>query len=78
MSEALESLPERERAILQKRFGMGEYEESGAQTLEDIAREMNLSRERVRQLEVRALRKLRRGARSASMADYFGDEDETS
>jgi RNA polymerase primary sigma factor len=74
LAAALEGLNERERTILQKRFGMGDYEETGAQTLEDIAREMNLSRERVRQLEVRALRRLRRNARGTSLSDA-PDED---
>lgn len=75
LGEALQSLGERERAILQMRFGLGDYEDTGAQNLEDIARGMNLSRERVRQLEVRALRKLRRNAHGTSLADFFGEDE---
>lgn len=71
VEEVLESLSDRERLVLEKRFGMGDFQSSGPQTLEDIATQMNLSRERVRQLEIRALRKLRR--RSGRLRD---DEDE--
>lgn len=71
VEEVMESLSDRERLILEKRFGMGDFQSSGPQTLEDIAMQMNLSRERVRQLEIRALRKLRR--RSDKLRD---DEDE--
>jgi RNA polymerase primary sigma factor len=71
INEILDDLPERERVIVEKRFGLGDYEDSGAQTLEDIAREMNLSRERVRQIEVRALRKLRRQTRGTSIGELF-------
>jgi RNA polymerase primary sigma factor len=74
LSEALAALNERERAILEMRFGFGEGEEQGPQTLEDIARVMKLSRERVRQLEVRALRKLRRSAHGLALGDLFDGE----
>jgi RNA polymerase primary sigma factor len=74
LAEALAELSERERVILEKRFGLGEGEERDPQTLEDVAREMNLSRERVRQLEVRALRKLRRRTRGSSLGDVFEGE----
>jgi RNA polymerase primary sigma factor len=74
LSKALAELNERERAILEMRFGFGEGEAQGAQTLEDIARTMNLSRERVRQLEVRALRKLRRSTHGLALGDLFDDE----
>ena len=68
---ALENLSERERSVLEMRFGLGEFENMGSQTLEDVARELHLSRERVRQLELRALRKLRRRA-----VHLDGDEDD--
>jgi RNA polymerase primary sigma factor len=59
-----------------KRFGLGDYENNGPQTLEDIAASMKLSRERVRQLEIRALRKLRRRTRSTPLAQFFGSKEE--
>jgi RNA polymerase primary sigma factor len=72
LEEVLETLGERERTVLEKRFGLGDFENTGAQTMDDVARDMGLSRERVRQIEIRALRKLRR--RSSHLADD-GDED---
>jgi RNA polymerase primary sigma factor len=75
LATAMQRLGERERAILEMRFGLGDYEDSGAQTLEDIARTLQLSRERVRQLEVRALRKLRRRAHGTALENFFGEEE---
>jgi RNA polymerase primary sigma factor len=72
LNEALESLSERERVVVQKRFGIGDFEVTGAQTLEDVAQDLNLSRERVRQLEIRALRKLRRRTRGTALGNLFG------
>jgi RNA polymerase primary sigma factor len=74
ISQTLSTLSERERAIIEQRFGIGEYESSGPRTLEDIATRMQLSRERVRQLEVRALRKMRRRTHGLAM-DSDHDED---
>lgn len=76
LQRALVGIGDRERVIILKRFGLGEYAKSGAQSLEDIARDLKLSLERVRQLEIRALRKLRRRSRIAALADVFGGEDE--
>jgi RNA polymerase primary sigma factor len=67
ISQTLSTLSDRERAIIEQRFGIGEYESSGPRTLEDIATRMQLSRERVRQLEVRALRKMRRRTHGLAM-----------
>lgn len=75
LATAMEELGERERAILEMRFGLGQYEDGGAQTLEDIAKTMQLSRERVRQLEVRALRKLRRSSHGTALSNFFGEEE---
>jgi RNA polymerase primary sigma factor len=75
LTTAMEGLGARERAILEMRFGLGDYEDGGAQTLEDIARTLQLSRERVRQLEVRALRRLRRSSHGTALANFFGDEE---
>lgn len=75
LGRVLQTLPERERTLVMKRFGLGDYESGGPQNLDDIADAMKLSRERVRQLELRALRKLRRAARGTSLAALFGAED---
>ena len=74
MATAMEDLSDRERLVLQKRFGLGDFAEAGAQTLDDIARELSLSRERVHQLETRALRKLRKRSHGTGIADFAGEE----
>jgi len=74
LATALQALGDKERIVLMKRFGMGDYESNGPQTLDDIATEMHLSRERVRQLEIRALRKLRRRTRDSSLGALFEEE----
>lgn len=76
IERVLQGLSERERVIVMKRFGVGDYAATGPRSLEEIADEMKLSRERVRQLEVRALRKLRRPSRSAALGDFLGGGDE--
>jgi RNA polymerase primary sigma factor len=73
LEQALEGLSDRERVVISKRFGMGDYASSGPQTLDDIAIDLKLSRERVRQLEIRALRKLRRRTRGTPIEDAFGN-----
>jgi RNA polymerase primary sigma factor len=73
LQEILDDLPERERAILMMRFGLGDFAGSGSQTHDDIAGEMHLSRERVRQLETRALRKLRRRVGASNAGDFSLD-----
>jgi RNA polymerase nonessential primary-like sigma factor len=52
----IEELPEKQREVLSRRFGLRGYESS---TLEDVGREIGLTRERVRQIQVEALRRLR-------------------
>jgi RNA polymerase primary sigma factor len=76
LNEALEGLSERERVVVQKRFGIGDFEATGAQSLEDIALDLKLSRERVRQLEIRALRKLRRRTRGTALGNLFGHDSD--
>ncbi len=69
MSEILNDLPERERRVLSMRFGL---EDGMSQTLEDVGKEFNITRERVRQIEARALRKLRHPMQSRKLRDYLG------
>jgi RNA polymerase primary sigma factor len=68
---ALATLSETERIVVEKRFGMGDYEDNGAMTLEDVARDMGMSNEHTRRLEVRALRKLRRRSKNAAFGDLL-------
>ena len=63
----LQDLPDRERAVLSMRFGLGDYESAGPQAIDDVAKGLSLSRERVHDIEVRALRKLRKRARGAGL-----------
>ena len=65
MTALLQNLPDRDRAVLSLRFGLGDYEADGPQTVDDVAARLQLSRERVHDIEVRALRKLRKRARAA-------------
>lgn len=61
IDKALSSLTEREQNIIRKRFGLGE---DAPHTLEDVGLELDVTRERVRQIEVKAIRKLRHPSRS--------------
>ena len=69
MGEILSGLPERERKVLSMRFGL---EDGMSHTLEDVGKEFNITRERVRQIEARALRKLRHPQQSRKLRDYLG------
>ncbi len=69
MGEILDGLSERERKVLVMRFGL---EDGVTRTLEDVGREFNVTRERVRQIEAKALRKLRHPLRSRKLRDYLG------
>lgn len=68
MREILDSLKKREREVLEMRYGLkdGRY-----YTLEEVGQEINVTRERVRQIEARALRKLRHPLRSRKLRDYL-------
>jgi RNA polymerase primary sigma factor len=68
MAEILEALNERERKVLIMRFGL---EDGVTRTLEDVGKEFNVTRERVRQIEAKALRKLRHPLRSRKLRDYL-------
>jgi RNA polymerase primary sigma factor len=70
VQHALASLSEREREVLELRFGLRDGKEH---TLEEVSRYFNVTRERIRQIEAKALRKLRHPARSRELRDYLGD-----
>ena len=69
IDEVFASLNEREAEIVKMRFGLGEY--SRCQTLEEIGEHFELSRERIRQLETKALRKLRNPLRIQALKEAF-------
>jgi RNA polymerase primary sigma factor len=64
----LDSLTVRERRVLQLRFGL---EDGRSRTLEEVGRDFNVTRERIRQIEAKALRKLRHPSRSRKLKDYL-------
>jgi RNA polymerase primary sigma factor len=68
MDDVLDSLTGRERRVLQLRFGL---EDGRQRTLEEVGREFGVTRERIRQIEAKALRKLRHPTRSRKLRDYF-------
>ncbi len=66
--DVLNSLTMRERKVLELRFGL---QDGRSRTLEEVGREFNVTRERVRQIEAKALRKLRHPSRSKRLKDYL-------
>jgi len=68
LEKALGRLPEREQIILKRRFGLGDDE---AETLEEIGERLGVSRERIRQLESRALKQLQEVCRAEGLQDYL-------
>ena len=68
LEEVLGTLTEREQKVLTLRFGL---EDSRARTLEEVGKEFNVTRERIRQIEAKALRKLRHPSRSRKLKDYL-------
>jgi RNA polymerase nonessential primary-like sigma factor len=64
----LSQLDEKERVIIERRFGLGDGE---PQTLAEIGSDLHLSRERIRQIEERAIGKLRRSQRAKQLAGYL-------
>ena len=64
----LSSLTPRERRVLELRFGL---EDGRSRTLEEVGREFSVTRERIRQIEAKALRKLRRPVNSKKLKDYL-------
>jgi len=68
VEDVLESLTERERKVLQLRFGL---DDGRSRTLEEVGKEFHVTRERIRQIEAKALRKLRHPSRSRKLKDYL-------
>jgi RNA polymerase primary sigma factor len=68
IDDVLSTLTPRERRILQLRFGL---EDGVSRTLEEVGKEFNVTRERIRQIEAKALRKLRHPSRSRKLKDYL-------
>ena len=70
ISEILLTLTEREEKVIRLRFGL---EDGKSRTLEEVWKMFNVTRERIRQIEAKALRKLRHPSRSRKLKDYMGD-----
>ncbi|WP_314932631.1 RNA polymerase sigma factor RpoD [Mogibacterium timidum] len=68
LMEVLDTLSEREKKVLMLRFGL---EDGRPRTLEEVGKEFNVTRERIRQIEAKALRKLRHPSRSKKLRDYL-------
>ena len=68
LNEVLDTLTEREQKVLRLRFGMND---GRARTLEEVGKEFDVTRERIRQIEAKALRKLRHPSRSRKLRDYL-------
>ena len=68
LDEVLGTLTEREQKVLRLRFGL---KDGRARTLEEVGKEFNVTRERIRQIEAKALRKLRHPSRSRKLKDYL-------
>ena len=66
--EVLSTLTEREQKVLRLRFGL---DDGRARTLEEVGKEFKVTRERIRQIEAKALRKLRHPSRSRKLKDYL-------
>lgn len=66
--DVLDTLTEREQKVLRLRFGL---DDGRARTLEEVGKEFNVTRERIRQIEAKALRKLRHPSRSRKLKDYL-------
>ncbi len=68
LNEVLSTLTDREQKVLRLRFGL---DDGRARTLEEVGKEFNVTRERIRQIEAKALRKLRHPSRSRKLKDYL-------
>ena len=70
LDKVLDSLTDREKKVLRLRFGL---DDGRQRTLEEVGKEFNVTRERIRQIEAKALRKLRHPSRSKQLKDYLED-----
>ena len=70
MDEGLDTLTDREENVLRLRFGL---DDGKMRTLEDVGKVFNVTRERIRQIEAKALRKLRHPSRSKQLKDFIED-----
>ena len=70
LANVLKSLTPREERVLTLRFGL---EDGQARTLEELGKEFNVTRERIRQIEAKALRKLRHPSRAKRLRDYLDE-----
>ncbi|MDP2949535.1 MAG: sigma-70 family RNA polymerase sigma factor, partial [Chloroflexota bacterium] len=68
IEKVLDTLNPRERRVLQLRFGVGD---GRSRTLEEVGKEFGVTRERIRQIEAKALRKLRHPSRSSKLMDFL-------
>ena len=66
--DVLDTLTDREKKVLMLRFGI---EDGRARTLEEVGKEFSVTRERIRQIESKALKKLRHPSRSKKLKDYL-------
>ena len=70
LDEVLDTLTDREENVLRLRFGL---DDGKMRTLEDVGKVFNVTRERIRQIEAKALRKLRQPSRSKLLRDFIED-----
>ena len=68
LADVLKTLTPREEKVLRLRFGL---EDGRPRTLEEVGKEFNVTRERIRQIEAKALRKLRHPSRSKKLKDFL-------
>jgi RNA polymerase primary sigma factor len=71
LKDVLDSLNDRERAVLEQRFGLVD---GAGRTLEEVGRQFHVTRERIRQIEAKALRKLRHPTRIRKLGGFFGTQ----
>ena len=76
VTHLLADLSEREATIVSMRFGMGKYAAQGPRATEDVAKALGLSRERVHELETRAIGKLRTSAESTGFSSLLNPDHE--